>query len=278
MTAPRRYRIALRAYPAHYRKDRGDELLSTLADGDDERGRPSTREALALGYRGLLQRGRIATSSDGLLVVAASLVLVLMLFNLSWGDSVMRLHPGIIVGWNLGPGTWVEAVLLASACTVLAAGPGRAVEDPRKRRLAAVAVFFFALIAWAGPGGIFRYVLPGPGELADYLGNSVAGIVANWHVTVRFAAATAAATWLTLTALSRLRPAARRTALATLMAATGVLAIALTVTQAGPQPIDGNDALAGHEAVNTLGAALFVTGASILLALLASGRRGSNPY
>jgi hypothetical protein len=30
--------------------------------------------------------------------------------------------------------------------------------------------------------------------------------------------------------------------------------------------------------VNTLGAALFVTGASILLALAASGRRGSNPY
>jgi len=54
------------------------------------------------------------------------------------------------------------------------------------------------------------------------------------------------------------------------MAATGVLAIALAVTQAGPQPIDGNDALAGRETVNTLGAALFVTGASILLALAAS--------
>ena len=105
MTAPRRYRIALRAYPGRYRNDRGDELLSTLADGDDERGHPSSREALALAYRGLLQRGRIATSGDGLLVIAASLVLVLMLFNLSWGDSVMRLHPGIIVGWNLGPGT-----------------------------------------------------------------------------------------------------------------------------------------------------------------------------
>jgi hypothetical protein len=90
--------------------------------------------------------------------------------------------------------------------------------------------------------------------------------------------ATAPATWLALTALSRLRPAARRTAPATLMAATGVLAIALAVTQAGPEPIDGNDALAGRETVNTLGAALFVTGASILLALAASGRRGSNPY
>jgi hypothetical protein len=278
MTAPRRYRMALCAYPRRYRKDRGDELLSTLADGDDERGRASTREALALAYRGLLQRCRIATSSDGLLVIAASLVLVLMLFNLSWGDSVMHLQPGIIVGWDLGPGTWVEAALLASACTVLAAGPGRAVDDPSRRRIATSVVFFLALIAWAGPGGIFKYVLPGPGELADYLGNTVAGIVANWHATLPFAAATAAATWLALTAISRLRPAARRTALATLMAATGLLAIALTVTQAGPQPIDGNDALAGHESVNTLGAALFVTGASILLALAASGRRGSNPY
>jgi hypothetical protein len=262
--------MALRAYPGRYRNDRGDELLSTLADGDDERGRASTREALALGYRGLLQRGRIASSSDGLLVIAAFLVLVVMLFNLSWGDSVTRLHPVIIVGWNLGPGAWVEAALLASACTVLAAGPGRAVNDPRRRRIATAAVFFLALIAWAGPGGIFKYALPGPGELADYLGNSVAGIVANWHATVPFAAATAAATWLALTALSRLRPAARRTALATLMAATGVLAIVLTVTQAGPQPIDGHQPVTGREAANTLGAALFVTGASILLALAAS--------
>ena len=125
MTPPRRYRIALRAYPGRYRKGRGDELLSTLADGDDERGRPSTREAVALGYRGLLQRGRIATSSDGLLVIAASLVLV---------------------------------------------------------------------------------------------------------------------------------------------------------TQAGPQPIDGHEPVTGREAVNTLGAALFVTGASILLALAASARRASNQY
>jgi len=106
MTPPRRYRIALRAYPGRYRKGRGDELLSTLADGDDE-------------------RGRIATSSDGLLVIAASLVLV---------------------------------------------------------------------------------------------------------------------------------------------------------TQAGPQPIDGHEPVTGREAVNTLGAALFVTGASILLALAASARRASNQY
>ncbi len=272
MTAPRRYRMALRAYPGRYRKDRGDELLSTLADGDDERGHPSSREALALAYRGLLERGRIATSGDGLLVIAASLVLVLMLFNLSWGDSVQPFDRGITIGWNLGPGTWVEAALLASACTVLAAGPGRAVDDPRRRRIATAAVFFFALVAWAGPGGIFKYVMPGPGELADYLGNSVAGIVANWHATVPFAAATAAAAWLALTALSRLRPAARRTALATMMAATGALAIALTVTQAGPQPIDGQDPVTGGEAVKTLGAALFVTGASILLALVASAR------
>jgi hypothetical protein len=278
MTAPRRYRIALRAYPARYRGGRGAELLSTLADGDDERGHPSTREALALAYRGLLQRCRIATSGDGLLVIAASFVLVLMLFNLSWGDSVMRLQPGITVGWNLGRGTWAEAALLASACTVLAAGPGRAVDDPRRRRIATAAVFFLALIAWAGPAGIFNYVLPGPGELADYVGNSVAGIVANWHATLPFAAGTAAATWLALTAISRLRPATRRTGLASLMAATGVLSIVLTVTQAGPQPIDGNDALPGREAMKTLGAALFVTSASILLALGGSGRRGSNPY
>jgi hypothetical protein len=272
MTAPLRYRVALRAYPPSYRKGRGAELLSTLADGDDERGHPSTREALALAYRGLLQRGRIATSGDGLLVIAASLVLVLMLFNLSWGDSVMPVDPGITIGWNLGPGTWVEAALLASACTVLAAGPGRAVDDPRRRRNAAAAVFVLALIAWAGPGGIFNYVLPGPGQLADYVGSNLAGVVANWHTTVPFAAATAAATWLALITVSRLRPATRRSALAGLMVGTGVLAIAITVAQAGPQPIDGHDVNTGTEAIRTLGAALFVAGASVLLALAASRR------
>jgi hypothetical protein len=278
MTAPRRYRIALRAYPARYRKGRGDELLSTLADGDDERGHPSTREALALAYRGLLERGRIATSGDVLLVIAASLVLVLMLFNLSWGDSVVPVAPGITTGWNLGPGTWVEAALLASACTVLAAGPGRAVDDQRRRRIATAAVFFLALIAWAGPVGIFKYVLPSPAELADYLWVGVTGIIANWHTTVPFAAATAAATWLALTAIPRLRPAARRTALATLMAAIGVPAIALTLTQAGQPAIDGHQVIAEPEVMTSLGAAPFVTGASILLALAASARRGSNPY
>ena len=160
---------------------------------------------------------------------------------------------------------------------MLAAGPGRAVDDRRRRRIATVAVFFLALLAWAGPGGIFKYVLPGPGELADYLGNSVAGIVANWHATVPFAAATAAATWLALTAISRLRPAARRTALATLMAATGRAGDRAHRHAGRPQPIDGHEPVPGREAVNTLGAALFVTGANILLALAASGRRGSNP-
>jgi hypothetical protein len=139
-------------------------------------------------------------------------------------------------------------------------------------------VFFFALIAWTGPAGIFNYVLPGPGQLAAYVVTSIGATVANWHATVPFAAATAAATWLALTAIARLRPAARRTALATLMAATGVLAIVVTVTHAGPQPIDGHDPVTGREAVNTLGAALFLTGASTLLALVASARRGSNPY
>ncbi len=45
---PRRYRLALLAYPASYRADRGPELVATLAEGDEERGRPSVHESAAL--------------------------------------------------------------------------------------------------------------------------------------------------------------------------------------------------------------------------------------
>jgi hypothetical protein len=267
MSAPRRYRLALRAYPARYRTGRADELLSTLADGDDERGGASTREALALAYRGLLERGRIAISGDGLLAMAAGLIVVAMLFRLSWGDSVIRFDRGSITGWNMGPGMWGEAALLASACTILAAGPGRAVDDGRRRKLAAWAVFFVALIAWGGPAGIFKYVLPGPGELAVYVWTNLTGIASEWQTSIPFAGATAAVTWLALTGISHLTAPARRIALAAGMASTGVLAIVLTLAQSGPPPIDG------HEAITSLGTAPFVTGASILLALAASGRR-----
>jgi hypothetical protein len=34
---PRRYRLALMAYPAGYRENRGPELVATLADGDERR-------------------------------------------------------------------------------------------------------------------------------------------------------------------------------------------------------------------------------------------------
>jgi hypothetical protein len=62
MSAPRRYSWALRAYPAGYRAQRAHELLATLADGDDDRDRPSGREAAALTYRGLAIRARMAGS------------------------------------------------------------------------------------------------------------------------------------------------------------------------------------------------------------------------
>jgi hypothetical protein len=44
MKLRRRYRVALIAYPAAYRERRGPEFAATLADGDEDRGRPSMRE------------------------------------------------------------------------------------------------------------------------------------------------------------------------------------------------------------------------------------------
>lgn len=62
MMTPRRYRVGLRCYPRAYRRWRGDEILDTLAAGDRDRGRPSTREALMLGVAGARLHARTTGS------------------------------------------------------------------------------------------------------------------------------------------------------------------------------------------------------------------------
>ena len=170
MTAARRYRWALRAYPAGYRKNRGRELLSTLADGDEDRGGPSTREAVALAYRGLLERGRIAASGEGLLVIAAAIVVFTMVAGLTWAERLF-LYNGQAAGTGTeGAGTWPGVALTISAFTILAAGPILAVDSARRRTAAALVSFLAALPAWSAPLAIFKYLIPDTGELVDYLG------------------------------------------------------------------------------------------------------------
>ena len=262
MSAPRRYRLALRAYPARYRKSRGRELLATLADGDDERGGPSGREATALAYRGLLERGRPATTGDGLLAMAAGLVLFTMFFGLTWAEREFAFGDGVRVLGNTGPSTWSAAVLLIGAFAVLAAGPFRAVDSPGRRRRAAVVAFFLALVMWSAPGSGFKHLIPDPGALWQVWW-SLENIHFQWKVTLPFAAATSVGTWLTLGAVSRLSPMARRRALAAGLSAAAAVVLISVWTR------PGLNADYDHASFD-VGAAVFVTAAGMLLALAAA--------
>jgi hypothetical protein len=127
MTAPRRYRAALLAYPRGYRATRGPELLATLADGDEERGNPSSHEAAALAYRGLVMRARVAVEPEGLLVAAAVVVLLALMGNFTWATHVFldQGEPGAMLVEG-GPGKWAGLALAVAAFSVIAAGPFRA--------------------------------------------------------------------------------------------------------------------------------------------------------
>jgi hypothetical protein len=267
---PLRYRLALLAYPARYRTARGPELLATLADGDDDRGGASSREALALVYRGFLQRGRIALSGDGLLVVAATLVVIALFFGLTWAERVFLFRGGVAATLWTGPGTWPSVGLTVAAFTILAAGPGRAVDDARRRRIAACVAFFGALLIWSSPGSLLKHSLPSPHDLLETLKWIVPAVWANWEVTLPFAAATGAGTWLALLGLACLPRPARRPALAAGLFAAGAIAVGLTWARPDLPAEYGRSAFAD------LGAGIFVTTASMLLALVASRRRGSN--
>lgn len=60
-SAERVYRLALRAYPPEYRRERGDEILGTLAEMQSGSTRPSPRQVAALAVCGVRQRGLLAT-------------------------------------------------------------------------------------------------------------------------------------------------------------------------------------------------------------------------
>ncbi len=264
MRTPRRYRLALRAYPARYRKSRGAELLATLADGDDDRGHPSTREAAVLTYRGLLQRGRIAVSGESLLATAAGLVLVTMFFGLAWVERRAVFADGAVLATSDGLEEWPTAALLVSAFAVLAAGPFRALES-RRRRLAAAAIALIAApVLWFAPGAFLFEPAPSPAWVVESVLLRLEVVYLAWHVTLPFAAATAAGTWVALELLSRLAPAARRQILAAGIFAAGCVAVVTVLTR---PDLSGEFVSSPSREV---GAAAFVTGAGMLLALVAA--------
>jgi hypothetical protein len=156
------------------------------------------------------------------------------------------------------------------AFTILAAGPLRALDSARRRN-AVVAAFFVALLVWPGTGSIFKYGIPDLGELAEFMWWNLSATYSNWRVSVPFAALTAAGTWIALRMLSRLRPAARGPALAAGLFAAG--AVAVTRVAARPDL----PAEYGRSAFADLGSAAFVTGLSMLLALVAAWAGARRP-
>jgi peptidoglycan/LPS O-acetylase OafA/YrhL len=115
--------------------------------------------------------------------------------------------------------------------------------------------------------GLFKHSIPDIGEVVEFFRWTFAGIYSNQGLTLPFAASASAGTWLALKALSRLPRDVRRRALAGGLFAAG--AVAVTLTWARPD----TPAPYGRSAFADLGAAVFVTAAGMLLALVASSRR-----
>lgn len=279
MTAPRRYRLAVLAYPSSYREARGRELLATLADGDDDRGGPSTREAAALAYSGLQQRAGIAVSGEGLLTIAAAIVLVAAMLGLTWVERTLMLDGNVAAMHMSGPDRWWAVALVACAFTVLAAGPFDAADDRRRRMRAGLLAFPLALLFLNAPGWLFANGVPNPAELADYVSLRVQGTWANRANTVPDAAVVAAGTWLLLTVVSELRPRARLPMLAATLAIVSAAAVAATWDRPVLHVDDPRayvDAYA-QSAFADLGTGVFATGLAALVALAAVARRGSRP-
>ena len=266
MTAARRYRVALRAYPRGYRSKRGSELLATLADGDDDRGRPSTREATALAYRGLVMRARLAASPEGLLVASAALLLLAVTGGLTWAERVVPLHGNAAAGGSDGPGLWWTLAIGVSALTTIAAGPFGVLGSPRRRAVTVLLACPLAMAVFTQPGRIFYAGLPDAATVAEFLEWLPAAVFHNWAITLPASLASMLGTWIALRALERLNPPGRHSALAAALAILGTVAVA----QAWQRP----DLAAeyGRSAYADLGPATFVAALGLLLAMAALWR------
>jgi hypothetical protein len=169
MTVPElAYRIALRAYPPSYRRERGREILSTLADMQGDERRPSLRQIGALLQAGMCERGRAVTGGDRAGMWAegcalAALVLLLLAatgaaFQLGWDIWYARLG----MGWPLGGFSPVPlgTVGLVRVLTAALLPWGAALAVCRGRRLlplamalTSAALYVGGVVGFAGAGG-----------------------------------------------------------------------------------------------------------------------------
>ena len=261
-----RYRAALHAYPSGYRRSRGPELVATLADGDDDRGRPSTREAAALTYRGLTMRAHVVASPGGLLIASAALLLLAVLGWFQWAERVFLFHGKAAAVGSDGPGWWLTLAIGLAAYLVLAAGPFRAAEDPRRRRAAVLLALPFAIAVFTTPGRIFYAGLPGWGTLVEFVEWAPDAVFLNWALTLPGCLGAVLVTWIALRALGGLAPLARQRALGAAL----VLPAAIAVAQAWHRP--DLPAAYGRSAIADLGTATFIAAAGAALALVAIWR------
>lgn len=210
--AERAYRLALRAYPADYRRERGPEILATLAEMQDGRSMPDAREFGGLVAAGMGERGRRVTGGDraGMWAEGCALGALLLLllaatasaYALSWDIWYGRLG----IGWPIGDyaPTPLAAAGLARVLTATLLPLAAAFAICRGRRLvamvaplAATALYLSGMVGFAGAVG-YQTWTPGQSwlENAYRLG------------TATFLAAPAALLWVA--GRSGVRPAARR--------------------------------------------------------------------
>jgi hypothetical protein len=136
-TLERRYRTLLRAYPARYRAERGEEILGTLLDlaGPDRRS-PRISDAADLVASGLRYRLGMGTVAglDGGLATAAPIALCVAagISAFAWW-RVEPVTPGVHIGGSalfglfrtLGPVAYLAWLVAAAGWAVLRTGPAR---------------------------------------------------------------------------------------------------------------------------------------------------------
>jgi hypothetical protein len=266
MSAPRRYRLGLLAYPRRYRAERARELLATLAEGDDERGGPSSREAAALAYRGLAMRAGVAVSAEGLLVIAAAIVLLSLIGGFAWAERYLVPDDGlgVVFGFWGGPeSVWWGAALGVCAYVAIAAIAFGAADSREARKLAALIAAPVALAVFLTPGRLIEVGLAHPAALPEFAWFMARSAVGNWTITLPICLGAAVGTWLALGVLGRFSTRARPPWLAATLAALTASVVAMT----WDRPDFGGEYT--RSAFADLQTGVFVAGLGLLVAIAA---------
>jgi hypothetical protein len=146
----RRCRLLLLAYPAAYRRDRGEEIMGTLLEATpDGRKRPAVRDARALILGGLRARAAqnrgLSTAANLRFAVFLGVALFLSLHAFGYVDDFVASKLGPAGVPNYGPSGWPALLSgLAIAATVVLVWAGRRLVVGAAGLAAAAAVCYTA--------------------------------------------------------------------------------------------------------------------------------------